>query len=395
MLYEIVKLAVKTLLANKLRTALSMLWIIVWVMTIILVFAIWTGAQKAIEEQYKNLAVTTIMAMPVNTASSTSKLSDKDVPKLIELEHVETATPIAQWRLLVSNSSDSEQFTILWVKANFLEISKLKLTAWKFFNEEDDKAKKKVAILWSSVAESLFSSPEKAIWQTISIWKKKFEVIWVFSPSWTSIWPISYDDTVYIPYDTATKLLLWANATIRLIVLATDINSIDTAMGELQNKLRELHRLKASDPDDFRLRDQGSKVVAAQESAKTMKYLLIWVAIIVLIVSWIWIMNVMFAGVAERTKEIWILKAIWARNSDILNQFLIESVILSAFAWIIWVILWEIITPFANWIEWMTLVRTTFWDVIWFVFAVLTWIFFAYYPAYKASKLDPVDAINS
>ena len=394
-MYEIIKLSVKTLLSNKLRTTLSMLWIVVWVVTIILVFAIWTWAQKAIEEQYKNLSVTTIMAMPINTTSSTSKLSDKDVPKLIELEHIQTATPIAQWRLLVSNSNDSEQFTILWVKSNFLEISKLKLETWKFFTQEDDKAKKKVAVLWSSVAESLFSTSKEAIWQTISIWKKKFEVIWVFSPSWTSVWPISYDDTVFIPYDTATKIVLWSNATIRLIILATDINSIDTAMWELQYELRKLHKLRASDPDDFRLRDQGSKVIAAQESTKTMKYLLIWVATIVLVVSWIWIMNVMFAQVAERTKEIWILKAIWAKNSDILNQFLIESVILSAVAWFIWVALWEIIIPFANWIEWITLIRSNFWDIIWFVFAVLTWIFFGWYPAYKASKLDPVDAIKS
>jgi putative ABC transport system permease protein len=165
-------------------------------------------------------------------------------------------------------------------------------------------------------------------------------------------------------------------------------------MSELVDLLRQSHNLKSSSPDDFKLKDQWAKVVSAQESAQTMSILLITVAIIVLIVSWIWIMNVMFAWVAERTKEIWILKSIWAKRNDILYQFLVESIILTLIAWLLWVFLGEIIIPLGNGIDWMMLIRSNYGDLLAFMFALLVWIFFWWYPAYIASKLDPVDALR-
>jgi putative ABC transport system permease protein len=166
-------------------------------------------------------------------------------------------------------------------------------------------------------------------------------------------------------------------------------------MDELTTILREAHRLKDSQADDFRLKDQWTKVTSAQDSATTMNLLLTLVAIIVLVVSWIWIMNVMFAWVAERTREIWILKSIWAKRSDILNQFLIESVVLSVIGWIVWVMIWEILIPVIDIYAGMTTIRSTMWMLLAFSFSVIVWVFFGYYPAYKASKLDPVDALRS
>jgi len=393
---DIIKMAIKTLMSNKLRTALSMLGIVVWVLTIILVVAIWQGAQASIEEQYKNLSVTTVMVMPVNTPSSTSKVSYEDVSVMIEQgDNISEWTALAQGKLPISANNESEQFTILGTKAEFPNISNLNLIAGRFFTEDEDKAKAKLVVLGKWVVDDLFGGDIDIIWETVVIGKKRFELIGIFESSGATVWPISYDDSVYIPYITATKITLGSDATIRLIMLAKDIDSIDIAMGEMGQILRDEHKLRASDSDDFRLRDQGSKVVAAQESAKTMSMLLTWVAAIVLIVSGIGIMNVMFAGVAERTKEIGILKSVGAKNSDVLNQFLIESVVLTIFAGILGIVAGELLIPFADGIDGVDMLRSNQGDIVAFVFSGVTGVFFWWYPAYKASKLDPVDALRS
>ncbi len=391
---DIIKMALKSLYDNKLRTFLSTLWIIIWVATISLVIAIWLGAQKDIEEQFKTLSVTAIAVMPVNTAGSTSKLWIEDIEYITKLESVENATAFVNWKLQASSSTDSMQVGILWVVPDIFEISNLEKLSWDYISEINVEKREKVAVLWSSIVDDLFAWDRDIIWKTINIWRKKVKIIWILKKSWWSIGPVSYDDSVFLPYSTAESIL-WKSWTTRLIVLARDINSIDLAMSDLSRVLRESHRLKDSQTDDFRLRDQWSKVLSAQESARTMNLLLTLVAIIVLVVSGIWIMNVMFAWVAERTREIWILKSIWAKRSDILNQFLVESIVLSVLWWVIWVLLWELLIPIINDYADMTTIRSNFWMFLAFCFSVVVWIFFGYYPAYKASKLDPVDALRS
>lgn len=394
-MFQILKIALQSLYNNKLRSFLSSLWIIIWVATIVLVIAIWLWAQKSIEDQYANLAVTSIMVNPVNISWKLSKLSENDIPSIKEqAKYVDKATSILQSKLIVSDSSNSLSLWILWIWKEFLEISSLKIKDWRYFDEIELEDKSKYAVLWNWAALDFFGTTNDLIWKTISLGWKKVEIIWVFDRSWTSLWPITYDDTVFIPYET-TKSIIWTSATPRLVMLAKDIESINNAIDEVASILRESHKLKNNDTDDFRIVDQWSKVVAAKEASKTMTILLTWVAIIVLIVSWIWIMNVMFAWVAERTKEIWILSSIWIRKIDILNIFLFESIILSISWWIIGVLVWEWLIPLIRYLNLIEVTSSLFWTILAFFFAVFVWIFFWYYPAYKASKLDPVDALRS
>lgn len=395
MLKDIIKMALESLYANKLRTFLSILGIIIWVSTISLVIAIWLWAQKDIEDQFKTLSVTAIAINPISTEWSTSKISFDDVEIIKQnANNIESVTAYINWKLVSSSSYNSISASILWVTPDIFEVSNLNLISWEYLTQEHIDSREKVAILGSSIVDDLFDWNTDILWEIITIAKKKVKVIWILEETGWSVWPINFDDNIYMPHTTALSIL-WTAWQTRMTALATDIDSIWLAMDELTLILREAHKLKDNMADDFRLKDQWTKVSSAQDSANTMNLLLTLVATIVLIVSWIWIMNVMFAWVAERTKEIWILKSIWAKRSDILNQFLIESVILSIMWGLVWVILWEILIPLVDTYAGMTTIRSTWWMILALSFSVIVWIFFWYYPAYKASKLDPVDALRS
>ncbi|MCK5490599.1 MAG: ABC transporter permease [Candidatus Pacebacteria bacterium] len=393
---EIIKMSFESLLANKTRTFLSMLGIIIGVSTVIAVFAIGQGAQKAVDEQFQGLSADSIIVMSVKGKIESSKLKTTDSKVIIEnCPHIPKATAVIQGGMAVSFEAESGSFNIMGIESNYFEMSSIDIGEGRLITNEDVEGNERVAVLGSEIVETLFFEKDKIIGQTIKINGKMIEVIGIVEETGRSMGKNSLDDAIYLPNTTAEKSILGSNASVMIFTVADGVENIEIASEELVLALREEHGLKDSQEDDFKIMDAGAMVGAAQDSAELMTFLLTSVAAIVLLVSGIGIMNVMFVTVAERTKEIGISKAIGGKQGDILGQFLLESVTLSMVGGLLGIIIGSLAISILSRLDVMALAFSWTGPIIGFCFSVVVGVFFGFYPALKASRLDPVDALRS
>ncbi len=386
----------ESLLANKTRTFLSMLGIIIGVSTVIAVFAIGQGAQKAVDEQFQGLSADSIIVMSMRGKIGSSKLKTTDSKVIIEnCPNISEATAVIQSTMAVSFESESGSFNIMGIESNYFEMSSVDVAEGRLIINEDIEGNERVAILGSDVVETLFFEKDEIIGQNIKINGKTLEVVGIVEETGRSMGKNSLDDAIYLPNTTAEKSVLGSNSSVMIFTVASGVENIEIASEEIVKALREEHGLRDSQGDDFRIMDAGAMVGAAQDSAELMTFLLTSVAAIVLLVSGIGIMNVMFVTVAERTKEIGISKAIGGKQGDILGQFLLESVILSMIGGLLGIVVGSLAIPILSKLDIMALAFSWTGLLIGFCFSVVVGIFFGFYPALKASRLDPVDALRS
>lgn len=341
-------------------------------------------------------------AEDVDTESETSMVDDRLNQEQIilstsDVEDIETyvsgiagATISYSTRSSVEggNLTSAQNYTVAGVQENFAELGKLSLEEGYFLNDTDNDAKFRVCVIGSSVAKEVFGSAADAVNSTIYMNDRSYTVIGVLETSSSVVSGISPDTSVFVPYQTGIKYIAGEDIDPTITVIAEDVNTLQTLISNVKTVLEENYP-NAS----FTFEDSGSKMKAAESSNRTLTMLLSAMAAIVFLVGGIGIMNVLFVSVKERTNEIGILKAIGTPRTDILLEFLAESAAISLIGGILGVALSFAITPVVSHFQVRVEVNVAT-CLTALGFAVLTGTVFGIYPAWKASRLEPVEALN-
>lgn len=398
------KIALRAIAANKMRSFLTMLGIIIGVASVIAMLAIGQGSKMSIQKNISEMGSNMIMIRPGQDKGPGGARQDASSMQTLKLKDYETLCEQAKYLAAISpsvnasgqfiNGNNNTPSTIYGISPDYMEIRRLKVKDGEMFSEEDIKSSAKVCLIGKTVADNLFPNGEDPVGRVMRYNKIPFRIVGVLEEKGYNSFGMDQDDMVLAPYTTVMKRILSVTYLQGVNASALTEDMTDLAIEEVTDILRECHKLNTTDEDDFTIRSQQEMAAMMNSTSDTMTILLLVVACISLIVGGIGIMNIMYVSVTERTKEIGLRMSVGARGIDILNQFLIESVLLSVTGGMIGV-LFGIgaaigINIFAHWP-----IQIQPWSVL-LSFAVCsaTGIFFGWYPAKKAAGLDPIEALR-
>jgi putative ABC transport system permease protein len=398
----LVRLATQAIRKNKMRATLTMLGIIIGVAAVIVMVAVGYGARSRIRQQINNLGTNMIVITPgaSNTsgvsqgAQAFATLTTNDVDRIrAEGQNVTGVSPVVATRMQVVAPQGNWRTMINGVDTDYQSIRDWAVDDGSFFGPDDVRGQRMVAVLGKTVADRLFGGSEP-VGQEIQIGKVRFNVTGVLAAKGQTANGSDSDDVILVPYTTALTRLSGRTRIPQIVASAASQQDIPAAQEEIRALVRESHKLAQSDDDDFTVRNQTDLATAAESSTKVMTMLLAAIASISLLVGGIGIMNIMLVSVTERTREIGIRLAIGARGSDVLTQFLVESIVMGVLGGVAGLILGvagsSILGHFTGW-------ETVISPWIMFIavgFSGAVGVFFGYYPARKAAALNPIQALR-
>jgi len=399
---EIIRVALGALRANKLRSLLTMLGIVIGVAAVIAVVALGTGAQSAVKDRISSLGTTLLTVMPGQqrgmgvTFDQSMKLTMDDAKALEERATSLTAVqPEMTSRLQVQYQSLNTNTSVVGTTSNYLEVRKYELQAGRMFSRAEDDGRQRVAVLGPTVLEALgINSPEAIVGEPVRIRGIQFTVVGVLKSKGQATPFGNPDDQVLVPITTGRFRLFGSDRLRSVSVLAQSEDKIPDAMADVQRVLRREHRLTQNKPDDFMIRSQADFLNTLGETTQVFTYLLSGIAAVSLLVGGIGIMNIMLVSVTERTREIGIRKALGATRGNILLQFLIEAVVLCLLGGLIGALVGSGgATAMSAFFQWNTIISPLAIAAA-FVFSAVVGVLFGVWPARRAASLDPIVALR-
>lgn len=399
LLWTIIKVAFKSLMANKLRSFLAMLGIIVGVGAVISMLALGAGAKKQVMERVTAMGTNLISIQPGGErrggvrSESNENLTVKDAEAILQkVAGIESVAPVARGRVQIKYFNENINSAVTGVSLSYFSIRNFIVEKGRPFTSVEEDRAARVAVLGADSVKQLFGERDP-IDEIIRIKKVNFRVIGVLKAKGEQGW-FNPDEMVVIPYSTAMKQILGQEYLNEINVKAKQDADLESVMEDITRLLRHRHRIRPGGEDDFHLHNRAEIVEMASSFAQTFAILLGGIASISLVVGGIGIMNIMLVTVTERTKEIGVRKAIGARNRDILRQFLVESIIISGLGGLFGMLLgFGVAYAIRQLTEHQTVVEI-YSIILALAVSAFVGIFFGYYPARRAAMLDPIEALR-
>ena len=399
------KIALRAIAANKLRSFLTMLGIIIGVAAVIAMIAIGEGSKQSIQSNIASMGSNMINIRPGSSRSHGGARQDASAMETLKLKDYDLLESEAKLIKAISPTistggqcifgNNNAPSSMYGVSLGYLDIRQLKVEEGEMFTEEDIRTSAKVCVIGKTVADNLFTKGEDPVGRVIRFKSIPFRVVGVLKSKGFNTFGMDQDDLILAPYTTVMKRIMAITYLNGISASALTEEKTEEAIEELTTLLRQSHKLREGiDEDNFTIHSQKEMMEMMNSTADVMTTLLLCVACISLIVGGIGIMNIMYVSVTERTKEIGLRMSVGARGIDILAQFLIEAILLSITGGIIGVVVGCLISNAVESIaQWPVSIQP--WSIM-LSFAVCTFtgIFFGWYPAKKAANLDPIEALR-
>lgn len=390
-----------SLIANKMRSILTMLGIIIGVAAVIALVSIGNGVKQDIQNSISSLGSNLLMVMPgaprtpgVRPSQGSMKsLKVSDYQAISKLDGVKAASPYTANSYVTIYQSKNWTTTVSGVSSNFQDVNNWTMAEGRFISSKNVENRERVAVVGQTVVKNLFAG-EDAVGKEIRVKNIPFRVIGVLNSKGNGTMGNDQDDAIFIPYTTAMERVEGVDYLRMVYVVANDDNGIDRLQSDIENLLRVRHSIKDTNLDDFNIQNMKSIMETMEQTTGTLTLFLGAVAAISLVVGGIGIMNIMLVSVTERTREIGIRKALGATYFVIVTQFLIEAVVISLMGGLIGIALGIGASKLIGLASGMSTVISVPTIVLSFAFSMAIGLVFGIYPARKAAKLNPIDALH-